>query len=164
MQHVHQAYEHELVLLILPYCNDVNFRNVSEKAWTLLSNYSISHALFTEMKNLQKCKCDRYNCSIFYCNGSVSKHMLRAMWFHCLSLINWLTKWLTDWCIRWLIKWYQLPCSTGYCLQAIKWQTEACYWDSMPCSYNGQLGIIYMHYLIDMITHGTAFDTARRCQ
>ena len=42
-------------------------------------------------------------------------------------------------------------------MQAIKGQTEACYQDTMPYSYEEQLGILYMHYHIDMIINGIGF-------
>ena len=42
-------------------------------------------------------------------------------------------------------------------IQATQGQIETCYWDLMPFSYDNQLEIFYMHYHIDMITHGTDF-------
>ena len=37
-------------------------------------------------------------------------------------------------------------------------ETQTCYWDKITYSYKKYVGIFYMHYCLDMITHGTAFD------
>ena len=39
-------------------------------------------------------------------------------------------------------------------MRAIQGQTEACLQDTMPYSYDRLLGIFYMHYYTDTITHG----------
>ena len=43
-------------------------------------------------------------------------------------------------------------------MQAIQRETKACYQETLTYSYDNYLGIFYVHYHPDMITHNTALD------
>ena len=65
----------------------------------------------------------------------------------CVSMLNEIFKSLF---FVWII--YHVNVSVWH-LQAIYAQMEACKWETMPYSYDRQLGIVNMHHHINMITH-----------